>query len=115
MIKTGLVSLFIILGFSVSSLANHSWKGYESKLEKVEGTIADTSFKRPHSTLNVISEGKTVTVILPSTNRLERRGLASDQLPSGSKIIIEGYQKTDNKNELRAERLTIDGKTVELR
>jgi hypothetical protein len=46
---------------------------------------------------------------------MENRGLPREMLKSGTKATVMGYQKRDDPEELRAERITIAGKTTELR
>jgi hypothetical protein len=43
------------------------------------------------------------------------RGLSKKMLEPGTQASVEGYPHRTEKDELRAERITIDGKTVELR
>jgi hypothetical protein len=46
---------------------------------------------------------------------MERRGLGKGQLKPGATATVEGYPNRDKPEEMRAERITIDGKTIELR
>jgi hypothetical protein len=46
---------------------------------------------------------------------MESRGLPNDALAAGKKVTIEAYPRTDGTPEMRAERITVDGKTIELR
>jgi formylmethanofuran dehydrogenase subunit C len=46
---------------------------------------------------------------------MEARGLAKDQLKPGSGVTVEGYANRGKAEEMRAERIIVDGKTVELR
>ena len=43
------------------------------------------------------------------------RGLAEDMLKVGTSATVEGYRSKTDEKEMRAERITIAGKTVELR
>jgi hypothetical protein len=46
---------------------------------------------------------------------MERRGLAAAMLKAGTQATVVGYPNRTDADELRAERITIDGKTIELR
>jgi hypothetical protein len=46
---------------------------------------------------------------------MERRGLTQAQLKPGATATVEGYANRDKPEEMRAERIVIDGKTIELR
>ena len=46
---------------------------------------------------------------------MERRGLEKAALKPGTTATVEGYPNRDKAEELRAERITIGGKTTELR
>ena len=46
---------------------------------------------------------------------METRGIKKDMLRPGTPVVVEGYPSTRTEHEMRAERITVDGKTVELR
>jgi hypothetical protein len=46
---------------------------------------------------------------------MENRGLPREMLRPGTKAVVVAYPKRDDPVELRAERITIAGKTIELR
>jgi hypothetical protein len=46
---------------------------------------------------------------------MERRGLPSKDLTVGAKATVVGYPNRTDPVEMRAERITVNGKTVELR
>ena len=53
--------------------------------------------------------------MLAPPSRMENRGLTKDLLKVGAEATVEGYPNRSKPNEMRAERITIGGKTVELR
>ena len=59
--------------------------------------------------------GKTWRVILAPPSRMERRGLEKGMLKPGASVTVEGYPNRDKPEELRAERIIVNGKTIELR
>ena len=46
---------------------------------------------------------------------MQARGLTQEMLKPGTIVAVEGYPSTQQPHEMRAERITIDGKTFELR
>ncbi len=60
-------------------------------------------------------KGKTWMAVLAPPSRMETRGLQRDALKTGVTATVVGYPSRTNPDELRAERITIDGKTTELR
>jgi hypothetical protein len=46
---------------------------------------------------------------------MDNRGLSRDMLKVGATVSVDGYANRNKPDEMRAERITVDGKTVELR
>jgi hypothetical protein len=44
-----------------------------------------------------------------------RRGLEAEDIAVGATVTVEGYSSTVHDHEMRAERITVEGRTVELR
>lgn len=96
--------------------AHHGWSGYESdKPLRLDGVIKEAGYEHPHGYVRIEVPGKIWTVVLAPPSRMENRGLARTALRPGVKAIVEGYPARDDPVEMRAERITIDGKTTELR
>ena len=93
--------------------AHHGWSSYNEKQPlNVEGTIAESSYANPHGTAKLQTADKTWDVVLAPPSRMEARGLTQAK---GTKARVLGYQHKQIATEMRAERITIDGKPVELR
>lgn len=58
--------------------------------------------------------GKTGTAIL-APSRMQARGLPSDAIKPGTKATVAGYPSRSNPDEMRIERIIINGKTIKLR
>ena len=58
---------------------------------------------------------KTWTVVLASPSFMEIRTLSHQILASGNHATVYGFPNRNKPEELRAERITIDEKTAELR
>ena len=96
--------------------AHHGWSSYqENKPLTVDGTIAESTYGNPHGTARLQTADKTWDVVLAPPSRMEARGLTQAMLAKGTKARVLGYQHKQIATEMRAERITIDGKTVELR
>jgi hypothetical protein len=46
---------------------------------------------------------------------MERRGLEKGALKPGATVTVEGYPNREKQEEMRAERISVQGKTIELR
>lgn len=103
------------MGITTQASAHHGWSGYESELLKVNGVIEQSSYANPHGSIQLKTPEKTWLVVLAPTSRMANRGLTAEMLKTGVKVTVEGYQNTTDAKEMRAERITVDGKTVELR
>jgi hypothetical protein len=108
--------LAALLAMPVAGFAHHGWSEYDSsKTLKLTGKIVESGYEHPHGHVRLETPGKTWTVVLAPPSRMERRGLAKAQLKPGATATVEGYANRDKPEELRAERILIDGKTIELR
>jgi hypothetical protein len=110
------VALAALLLVPVAAVAHHGWSEYDSnKLMKLSGKIAETGYDHPHGIIRLETAGKTWLCVLAPPSRMEARGLAKDLLKPGLNATVEGYANRSKPEEMRAERITVDGKTVELR
>ncbi|MCY1250440.1 hypothetical protein D9M72_640850 [compost metagenome] len=53
--------------------------------------------------------------MLAPVSRMEARGATADKVAVGREVTLVGYASKEKADELRAERITVGGKTVELR
>jgi hypothetical protein len=104
------------LGLPAIALAHHGWSGYDtSTVLDMEGTIREAGYEHPHGYVKLEAPGKTWLVVLAPPSRMENRGLPASALKVGATARVEGYPNRTDAQEMRAERITIGGKTVELR
>jgi hypothetical protein len=109
-------ALLVALGLSVPAAAHHGWGSYDaSKLVTVAGKILTSKYENPHATITVQGADKVWTVTLAPTSRMTSRGATADLVAVGKDVTAVGYPSTVEKDEMRAERITVDGKTVEMR
>ncbi len=110
------IAILAALATPSIALAHHGWNGYDSNIPmKVAGTIREAGYEHPHGYIRLEAPGKTWLVVLAPPSRMEKRGLPAALLKAGVAAQVEGYQHRSDAQEMRAERITIDGKTVELR
>lgn len=99
-----------------TALAHHGWDGYDSsKVLKLEGRIEAAGYENPHGSATLKTENETWHVVLAPPSRMTSRGLTREMLSPGTTAVVEGYPHRKNAGEMRAERITIAGKTIELR
>jgi hypothetical protein len=104
------------LAFAAPAATHHGWGSYEStKTVTVEATILDVKYENPHVEIVLDHNGKKYTMTLAPVFRMQNRGVPQPALIKGKKVKVEGYQSKVNDNEMRIERIVVDGKTVELR
>lgn len=100
----------------VTASAHHGWSGYDSGKEMtLTGTIREAGYEHPHGFVKLEAAGKTWVVVLAPPTRMENRGLPRAALQAGATATVVGYPNRSDPDELRAERITIGGKTTELR
>ena len=105
-----------ILSLPLLAMAHHGWSEYDSsKLLTLSGKIVEAGYEHPHGYIRLETPGKVWLCVLAPPSRMENRGLAKDMLKPGTMATLEGYPNRNKPEEMRAERITVAGKTVELR
>jgi hypothetical protein len=109
-------ALSLFLALPAAALAHHGWSEYDStRLLKLSGKVVDSGYEHPHGYIRLETPDKTWLCVLAPPSRMESRGLAKDALKPGASATVEGYANRAKPGEMRAERITTGGKTVELR
>jgi hypothetical protein len=105
-----------MLSVPAAVLAHHGWGSYDaSKTITVTGSIETLKYENPHATLTVKASDKVWTVALAPVSRMQSRGAPAELVAVGKTVSAVGYASTVEKDEMRAERITVDGTTVEMR
>jgi Family of unknown function (DUF6152) len=103
-------------GLPLTAGAHHGWSEYDSaKALKLTGKIVESGYEHPHGHIRFEAPGKTWNVVLAPPSRMENRGLQKDWLKPGASATVEGYPNRNKPEEMRAGRIIINGKTIELR
>jgi hypothetical protein len=105
-----------VLTLSATAHAHHGWSGYDaSQTMTLTGQVVESGYAHPHGYVKLATQDKTWTVVLAPPSRMERRGLPREAIAVGATVTVVGYPHRDTTDELRAERITAAGNTVELR
>jgi len=106
--------LFVAL--ALPAAAHHGWSEYDAdKALELTGTIKQATYEQPHGHISLQTKDKLWDVVLAPPTRMQNRGLPETMLKPGTQATVVGYPNRGKSDEMRAERITIDGKTVELR
>ena len=115
MSRTVTLSAMLVL-LAGAAVAHHGWGSYDAAHPvTVAGPIETSKFENPHATITVKAPDKTWTVTLAPTSRMSSRGATERVIAVGQNVSAYGYPSTVQKDEMRAERITVDGKTYEMR
>jgi Family of unknown function (DUF6152) len=110
------VLILLLLVTPAAVWAHHGWSSYDaSRPITVTGPIQTSKYENPHATITVQAPDKLWTVTLAPTSRMQNRGASPEFVAVGKTVSAYGYPSTVEQNEIRAERITVDGKTVEMR
>jgi len=111
-----LAALFSAAALALPAAAHHGWSEYDSSQAlTLTGTIKASGYEHPHGHVMLVTPGKTWQVVLAPPTRMENRGLPREALKAGNTVTVVGYPNRTKPEEMRAERITFEGKTVELR
>lgn len=103
-------------GLSGRADAHHGWGSYDStKTLTLNGVVDRVVPDNPHGELILKADGKTWQVILSPPSRMAARGKPIGEIKAGDALVAVGYASKSVAGELRAERITHKGVTVELR
>lgn len=106
----------LVAGVALAAGAHHGWSGYDAnQVLNLTGTIKEAGYEHPHGFVKLQTKNKMWLAVLAPPYRMENRGLPRDALKPGVEATVIGYPNRSDPNEMRAERITINGKTVELR
>lgn len=101
---------------SGGALAHHGWGSYDSNtVLTLDGTVAEIDPNNPHGELKLKTADKLWIVTLSPPSRMAARGKPLSEIKVGDKLVAVGYPSRSRPDEMRAERVTHNGFTVELR
>ena len=96
--------------------AHHGWGSYDSNtVLTFEGPVLVSKYENPHGEIEMMHEGKRWTCTLAPPFRMQSRGLPAEDIAVGKVVRVVGYPSRVREAEMRAERIIVAGRTVELR
>lgn len=99
-----------------AAAAHHGWSEYDSSRPlTLSGKIVESGYEHPHGHIRLDAAGKVWNVVLAPPSRMQARGLPRAELKPGATATVVGYPNRNKPDEMRAERITLGDKTVELR
>lgn len=111
-----LIAIWLMAG---SALAHHGWTQYDAnKALTLTGVIKEAGYSNPHGLIRLQvdgEDGKMWLAVLAPPSRMNSRGLSQEMLKVGTTVRVVGYPHRQQADEMRAERITIEDKPVELR
>jgi hypothetical protein len=111
-----LVLVFTLFMVLPNAIAHHGWSEYEqTKLIKLSGKVIQNGYEHPHGFIKLSADGKEWIAVLAPPFRMENRGLLKTDIADGAQVTVEGYVNRSKPDEMRAERITVSNKTIELR
>ena len=100
----------------VLAFAHHGWSEYDqNNTLTLEGRVDEMGYEHPHGYVKLATKDKTWVAVLAPPSRMDNRGLSKEMLKPGTRVTLVGYANRSKPEEMRAERITVAGKTVELR
>lgn len=113
--KSHTVALALALAAS-PVFAHHGWSEYDStQTLTLTGRVEHSGYEHPHGYVTLTVDGRKWTAVLAPPSRMENRGLPRAEIAPGKTVTVVGYPNRSKPDEMRAERITAGGRTVELR
>jgi hypothetical protein len=115
-VRAALAGLGLVPVALRAAAAHHGWSGYDSAtVLRFTGPVREFVFANPHCMARVEAEGKLWECVLAPPSRMTNRGLPDGSIKVGDAVTVEGYPSRRVADEMRVERITVAGRTVELR
>lgn len=116
MFRINVLLFALVAVFSLPAAAHHGWSEYDASRElKLTGIIAESGYEHPHGHIKLVTPGKTWIAVLAPPSRMTARGLPPADLKVGGTVTVVGYANRSKPEEMRAERIIVGTRTVELR
>lgn len=114
--KTAFASVLAVALAPLAAYAHHGWGSYDAASPiTIEGPVEGLRWENPHVELAIPHDGAVWRITLAPLSRMQVRGLLPELLQPGTVVAAQGYPSRRNRNEIRAERVIVDGRTYEMR
>ncbi|MFN4295980.1 MAG: DUF6152 family protein [Brevundimonas sp.] len=101
---------------ATAAAAHHGWSSYDAERAMTPtAEVVESHWGSPHGSIVIVVDEQRWDVVLAPVSRMQTRGLDRADIAVGQTVTVEGYPRRDGTRELRAERITAGGQTVELR
>ena len=98
------------------ALAHHGWSEYDqTNALTLDGRVVEMGYEHPHGFVKLVTADKTWIAVLAPPSRMDNRGLTKEMIRPGATVRVVGYPNRGKPEEMRAERIVVAGRTVELR
>lgn len=109
----GALALVVSAG---TAAAHHGWGSYDAaKPFTISAPVETLVWADPHTHVMLKYQGETWEATLAPLFRMQARGISQAMLKPGTTVMVEGYPSTRIPHEMRAERISVGGKSFELR
>lgn len=109
----------LLIGAGLLAASHHGWANYDTERAfTLDGTVGEVDYVNPHVLVRVKpadDSSRSWLAVLAPPSRMTRRGLPGDSVRVGTTARLYGYPHKEIPGEMRAERITIGGRTTELR
>ena len=108
-------AVLLALAVQSAAAAHHGWSEYDAtKPMQVTARLTDVGWNNPHGTAQMVHEKHNWAVVLAPIARMNARGLRPEML-GRQPVTLIGQPRKDGTREIKVERVTLAGKTYELR
>lgn len=98
------------------TFTHHGWSEYDqTKVLDFKTTVDELLFENPHVLIKAKYKQENNTIFLAPISRMNSRGLTQEMIRKGARVQLVAYPHKTKKGEMRAERIFIEGKKIELR
>lgn len=112
--NSALVVIFLIS--AAFAPFHHGWSNYnQDKVNDFKTVIEESTYENPHALAKVKFKGEQWTIYLAPASRMTARGVTAEMIKKGTPLRMVAYPHKTVKNEMRAERIFINGEKYELR
>lgn len=116
MLRSAIVGLSLLLAVPATGSAHHGWGAYDAnRATTMDGVVQSSRWRNPHVEVDLRVGRKVWAIVLAPVARASARGLSAEDLKTGKRLRVVGYPRKDGTPEVRAERVVVGGKTVEMR
>jgi len=111
-------TVVLIFGLTIGLIvyAHHGWAEFDQTEEvTITGIVEEPAFEYPHATMKLNTDEEAWTIVMAPPGRLNRMGVADENLQEGMTVTVTGHPHRENDNMMRIFEITIDDETLSIR